>query len=60
MRRLRAALIAQGFTVEMAKSGHYRVIAPSGAKCQIPATPRHNRAVLNAVTRLRRIGFQSR
>lgn len=60
MKRLRAALIAQGFTVEQARNGHYRVIAPTGGKCQIAATPGSNRAVLNAVTRLKRIGFDPR
>lgn len=60
MRDLCRDLEKQGFTVEHAKSGHYRVIAPSGRKCQIAATPSEYRGVLNAVTRLKRLGFKPR
>lgn len=57
MKRLREQLVAQGFSVEMCRSGHYRVVAPDGRKCCIAATPRYSRGVLNAVTRLKRIGY---
>jgi hypothetical protein len=59
MKQIREALAAQGFAVERVRNGHYRVIAPTGAKVQIAATPSDHRAVLNSVTRLRRIGFQA-
>lgn len=58
MKVLRQHLVDQGFEVTVAKSGHWWVIAPSGKKCQIASTPRNNRAVLNAITRLKRLGFQ--
>jgi predicted RNA binding protein YcfA (HicA-like mRNA interferase family) len=58
MQELRARLNAQGFTVERVRNGHYKVTAPTGRKAQIAATPGNNRAVLNAITRLKRIGFQ--
>lgn len=57
IKELRAHLEKQGFHVEVAKNGHYRVIAPDGRKIQIAATPRYPRAVLNAITRLKRIGY---
>jgi hypothetical protein len=57
MRALREALAAQGFTVERARNGHYRVIAPTGAKCQIAATPSDWRGIRNTVSRLKRLGF---
>lgn len=58
MKDLRKRLESQGFAVEIAKNGHYKVVAPDGQKCQIAATPRENRGVLNAITRLKRIGFK--
>lgn len=57
MKDLRRQLVEQGFHVCQMKSGHWQVIAPDGQKCQIASTPRQHRGVLNAVTRLKRIGF---
>lgn len=51
------SLTEQGFEVEVARNGHYRVLAPDGQKCQIPRTPSRNTSVLNAITRLKRIGY---
>jgi RIO-like serine/threonine protein kinase len=55
----------QGFTVELAKNGHYsvtcpeKIILPPGARrrIQIPQTPSIERTVLNTITRLKRIGY---
>lgn len=61
IRDLIRSLESQVFTVEMAKSGHWKVSAPAhlgGKKCQIAATPRQQRGVLNAITRLKRIGYE--
>ena len=60
MKRLRQRLTAQGFDVQQVPNGHYRVVAPSGAKVQIAATPGSGRSILNMVTRLRRIGYDHR
>jgi len=57
MKDLRAHLEAQGFTVERARNGHYRVTAPDGQKCQMAATPSDHRGILNTVTRLKRMGY---
>lgn len=57
MKALRQRLESQGFDVAVARNGHYRVVAPDGRKCQIASTPRENRGVLNAITRLKRIGY---
>ena len=57
MKALCKRLTAQGFDVAIARNGHYKVVAPDGRKCQIAATPRENRGVLNAITRLKRIGY---
>lgn len=59
-------LRSQGFTVELAKNGHYTVqcpdkmVLPPGArrKIQIPATPSIERTVLNTITRLKRMGYR--
>ena len=49
----------QGFRVQKAKNGHWKVQNPeTGQKCQIAATPRYSRGVLNMVTRLKRIGYR--
>jgi hypothetical protein len=51
----------QGARVERARCGHWKVTNTStGRTAQIPATPKNDRAVLNAVTRLRRIGLLPR
>lgn len=55
-KELLAALEAEGAVIERARNGHFRVIHPSGRRCQIAFTPRP-RTVLNAVARLRQIGF---
>lgn len=47
---------AQGFTVRLRRSGHYRVTAPSGATATVPATPSGGRSVANTRAALRRIG----
>lgn len=57
MKALRQRLLDQGFAVERTRNGHYKVIAPDGRKVQIAHSPTCNRSVLNAVTRLKRIGF---
>lgn len=61
MKDLLGRLTKQGFSVEVANNGHYRVTAPCGRqKAQISSTPRDRRTVLNAITRLKRIGFDHR
>ena len=50
-------LRSQGFDVDLVRSGHWRVTAPDGRRAQIAATPGSNRAVLNCITRLKRIGY---
>lgn len=55
----------QGFTVTLAKNGHYTVDCPSNVttppgqrrRIQIPATPSIERTVLNTITRLKRMGY---
>lgn len=47
----------QRFSVELRKSGHYRVTGPDGRWTTIPATPRMSRGVRQQITaKLRRIG----
>lgn len=57
MKPIIAALREQGFTCVIVTNGHWKVTSPDGRSCQIPATPRQGTTVLNAVTRLKRIGF---
>jgi len=57
MKELRKKLVAQGFTVFLTKCGHY-CVEKDGKKCHIAATPSQSRAVLNAITRLKRIGYK--
>ena len=57
MKALTEALRAQGFEVERARNGHWRVTAPTGARMQMAATPSDHRGILNTVTRLKRIGY---
>jgi predicted RNA binding protein YcfA (HicA-like mRNA interferase family) len=53
IRRLRS----QGWTVRLAKSGHYRAHNPAGATITIPATPgRANRSAENNRAWLRKAG----
>lgn len=53
IRRLRD----QGFTVQLAKSGHYRCTGPGGDTVTIPATPSSGgRSYANQRARLRSIG----
>ncbi len=58
MKALREALEAQGFTVERARNGHWRVTAPNGrARMQMAYSPSDHRGILNTVSRLKRIGY---
>ena len=57
MKALREALAKQGFVIEHARNGHYKVTSPTGAKMQMAATPSDHRGLLNTIARLRRIGF---
>jgi len=58
MKCLRAALTAQGFTVEQARNGHWRVTTPDGtARMQMASTPSDRRGILNTISRLKRIGY---
>lgn len=66
IREIIKRLEKQGFTVEMAKSGHYNVSVPAHwtvpqgqrRKIQIPATPSIERTVLNTITRLKKMGYK--
>jgi len=59
MKRLREALAAQGFEVERARNGHWRVTTPDGmARMQIANTPSDWRGIRNTVSRLKRLGFE--
>jgi hypothetical protein len=54
-RQLIRRLREQGYTVRLAKSGHYRVTGPSGATVTMPATPgRGNRSMANVRANLRK------
>lgn len=56
-RALIRALTAQGFTVRLAKSGHYRATSPTGQTVTFPGTPSQgNRSMRNAVSWLRKAG----
>jgi hypothetical protein len=58
IRDLLSRLRKQGFLVARVQNGHWSVINPdTGQSCQIPHSPRQSRGVLNATTRLKRIGF---
>jgi hypothetical protein len=57
-RRLLGKLRDQGFTVRLARSGHFRVTAPSGETVTVSATPRSPRSLRDARADLRRIGAQ--
>lgn len=52
------ALRKQGFTVEIVKNGHYKATAPDGQSCQFARSPSRATSVRNAVTRLKRIGYE--
>jgi hypothetical protein len=52
LRRARKA----GSTVERAGNGHWKVTSPTGGCVQVAFSPGCSRGVLNAVTRLRRVG----
>lgn len=58
MKELRDRLVAQGFKVERARNGHYKVTAPNGRKVQICGTPSDWRGVLNTETQLARMGYK--
>ena len=61
VKQLIAALRKQGAVVEMARCGHWKVTNPkTGRTIQISASPRNERAILNSVTRLRKIGLLPR
>lgn len=48
----------QGWSVELRRGGHVRLTPPnSSSPIFIPATPSDRRALMNAVTRMRRAGF---
>lgn len=52
-----AALIAQGWRVELGK--HYKAFAPDGKSIVVlSTTPGDRRAIKNAISQLRRAGFQ--
>jgi hypothetical protein len=54
-RQLIRTLTAQGFTVRLAASGHYRVSGPSGAVATMPATPSpRGRSMANVRANLRK------
>lgn len=57
MKDLRQRLVDQGFQIRVVKNGHWQVVAPDGRKCQIASTPKYSTGVLNAITRLKRIGY---
>lgn len=58
IRMLIRTVEAQGAIVTMTKSGHWLIRNPAtGRSIHLAATTRSFRNVLNAVTRLRRIGF---
>jgi predicted RNA binding protein YcfA (HicA-like mRNA interferase family) len=53
-RQLIARLREQGFTVRLAKSGHYRVSGPGGQTVTVPQSPSCGRSLANARANLRR------
>lgn len=56
-RALIRALTVQGFTVRLAKSGHYRCTSPSSVAVTFPGTPSQgNRSMRNAASWLRKAG----
>jgi len=56
---LRKALVAQGWSVEQTKNGHYRAIPPDPDMDIVimAGTPSDRRALQNDIARLRRNGF---
>lgn len=56
LRRLLAAVEAQGFTVEMRKAGHVKVVAPTGEVFFTGSSPSDRRSILNFRSQLRRAG----
>lgn len=59
MKRLRQALVAQGFTVERARNGHWKVTTPDGrARVQMAHSPSDYRSIRNTVAQLKRLGYQ--
>lgn len=59
--RLTKQAVEQGFTVERSKSGHWKITNPNtGRMVFIPSTPSDWRAVLNAASTLKKIGFEPR
>ncbi|MDJ0342209.1 hypothetical protein QMK19_03285 [Streptomyces sp. H10-C2] len=57
IQQLLARLRKQGFTIRLARSGHYRCTSPGGQTVTVPATPRGGRRTQqNARAGLRRIG----
>lgn len=61
VKELIAHLRKQGFTVALARSGHYQVTSKDGAHVQIPATPSDRRSLLNVRSRLKhKLGYDPR
>jgi hypothetical protein len=59
VKELLAAARAQGWGVELRKSGHYFLYSPSGdGIVTLAATPGDRRAVVKTVARMRRYGFK--
>ncbi|OEV11952.1 hypothetical protein [Streptomyces nanshensis] len=58
VRDLIRKLERQGFTVKLAKSGHYKIYKGSQLLGTLPATPSDARSLKNAVAALKRAGFR--
>lgn len=59
VRQLLRRLHRQGFTIRIARSGHYRVTGPCGGVVTVASSPHGGRRSLaNARAALRRIGAQ--
>lgn len=60
MQEIIRALEKEGAIVTRGRGGHYKIRHPETRRSvNIPSTPCDGRSVLNAVARLRRIGFLS-
>jgi N-acetylmuramoyl-L-alanine amidase len=56
MQQLRKRLEAQGWTVSLTRSNHYRATAPCGGTVFMPATPSKGRSYLNVRAKVKRLG----
>ena len=50
----------QGFDVGRTAKNHIKFVAPTGKICVTSGTPSDHRAVMNARSKLRRLGFNDR